>query len=726
MPSLSSPGVRADEDREYQPMSQPRRTLPERLRRLVSRPEFKVAMAVLSVLCAAPSDCGGGGGGGLATSDYVIPDQTSQNLLSSDVVTILGQAISEAAARAKPATIAVVDRLGNVLAVVQMVGAPACVTINSERGVATGLENPAHVTPCAALTPLAPTPPTPGSVPSTLAAIAKAVTGAFLSSGGNAFSTRTASQIIQEHFNPGIAGTPGGPLFGVQFSSLPCSDFNAFLTRPDPGPQRSPLGLAADPGGLPIYKQGVLVGGIGVISKPLYSLDLNVFDFDQDTPAGDDNEIIALAGEFGYGAPGPIQAQNISAGGVTLRYVDASSANFAAAVVTATDPYPAGNSAAATPVTVPGYYTIGAAPGTGVTWGTAASGVFPDGTGPGGVPAQYPVVGGTAWTFIDPATHVERVPSAGLAAEPGATVITAPEAQMLVTTGLDVSFETRGQIRIPTGSAAQVSVTVVDLHGNILAQARSPDAPVFGADVSVQKARSVVYFSRPNADPHSAFTDITNITVPPIPPSTATLGAPYIGKFSDYVNAVSLGDPSLFDSGVAFSDRALGDLAQPFYPEGIDGAPPGPLSLPFANWSPFSTGLQLDLVIDDIATDGLGGANPPAAGCANAGGVAGAGLPTSGDAINRTPLADGLQIFPGGEPLYRNGILVGAVGVSGDGVEQDDMVSYLAIENLAGLNGLENAPSAIRADQLSPGGAPLSYIICPFAPFLNSRIQNAC
>ena len=37
----------------------------------------------------------------------------------------------------------------------------------------------------------------------TLAAISKAGTGAFLSSQGNAFSTRTASQIIQEHYNPG-------------------------------------------------------------------------------------------------------------------------------------------------------------------------------------------------------------------------------------------------------------------------------------------------------------------------------------------------------------------------------------------------------------------------------------------------------------------------------------------------------------------------------------------
>jgi len=39
-------------------------------------------------------------------------------------------------------------------------------------------------------------------VPSDLAAIAKAISGSYLASEGNAFSTRVASQIVQEHFNP--------------------------------------------------------------------------------------------------------------------------------------------------------------------------------------------------------------------------------------------------------------------------------------------------------------------------------------------------------------------------------------------------------------------------------------------------------------------------------------------------------------------------------------------
>ena len=86
------------------------------------------------------------------------------------------------------------------------------------------------------------------------------MTGAYLSSEGNAFSTRTASQIVQENFNPGEISAPGGPLFGVQFSQLPCSDL---VRRPGDGsvgPKRSPLGLSADAGGLPLYKGGTVVG----------------------------------------------------------------------------------------------------------------------------------------------------------------------------------------------------------------------------------------------------------------------------------------------------------------------------------------------------------------------------------------------------------------------------------------------------------------------------------
>lgn len=59
----------------------------------------------------------------------------------------------------------------------------------------------------------------------------------------------------------------------------------------------------------------------------------------------------------------------------------------------------------------------------------------------------------------------------------------------------------------------------------------------------------------------------------------------------------------------------------------------------------------------------------------------------------------GLIEFPGGVPLYHDGKLVGAIGVSGDGVEQDEHVA------VAGAKGYE-APKAIRVDTVLNGGAP--------------------
>ena len=67
-----------------------------------------------------------------------------------------------------------------------------------------------------------------------------------------------------------------GPLFGVQFSQLSCSDLNQHATAGTIGPKRSPLGLAADPGGLPLYKNGTLVGGVGAIADAIYSLDIDI------------------------------------------------------------------------------------------------------------------------------------------------------------------------------------------------------------------------------------------------------------------------------------------------------------------------------------------------------------------------------------------------------------------------------------------------------------------
>jgi uncharacterized protein GlcG (DUF336 family) len=67
--------------------------------------------------------------------------------------------------------------------------------------------------------------------------------------------------------------------------------------------------------------------------------------------------------------------------------------------------------------------------------------------------------------------------------------------------------------------------------------------------------------------------------------------------------------------------------------------------------------------------------------------------------IGNSNRQDGLIEFPGGVPLYRNGELVGAIGVSGDGVDQDEHVA------LAGAKGFE-APKAIRVDTVTNNGVP--------------------
>ncbi len=87
-----------------------------------------------------------------------------------------------------------------------------------------------------------------------------------------------------------------------------------------------------------------------------------------------------------------------------------------------------------------------------------------------------------------------------------------------------------------------------------------------------------------------------------------------------------------------------------------------------------------------------------------------AGNPLLPPGIPVTPinqyLANGITVFPGGFPLYRNGVLIGAVGVSGDGVDQDDVISASGTVNF-------EAPDPIRADEYSFRGARLPYAKFP-------------
>jgi len=119
---------------------------------------------------------------------------STTSLTVAEVQQVIAQAVAEAQARSVNATIAVVDRVGNVLAVYRMgAAATRSVTITTSPSGATvsgGLESISL-----------PSASAPVNIDHA-AAISKAVTGAYLSSEGNAFSSRTASQIVQEHFNP--------------------------------------------------------------------------------------------------------------------------------------------------------------------------------------------------------------------------------------------------------------------------------------------------------------------------------------------------------------------------------------------------------------------------------------------------------------------------------------------------------------------------------------------
>ncbi len=605
-----------------------------------------LVMAIAMALVGCGGGAGGDGGPTVASAasgcSGACAAATPTALTVAEVNRILSQAVQEALARGALATIAVVDRSGNVLAVFKMTGAAATFTISGGRGVTGGLEGVAIV-------------------PSEYAAISKAITGAYLSSEGNAFSTRTASQIVQENFNPGELGSPGGPLFGVQFSSLSCSDVVAAGVTP--GPKPSPLGLAADPGGLPLYKNGIVVGGVGVIADGVYGLDLNLKDIDLDL-----DELIAVAAARGWDAPANRRADRITADGRTFRYVDseAISSNPATA--------PALPGAGAL-VTVAAYKPV-AAVSAGVAFSTAASGFRADTT--------TPAFAGLNAYVLDNGAGVNRFPPmAGTD-----TFLTAAEVTRILAEAIKIANRSRAQIRQPLGTPAQVTISVVDTTGAILGVIRTPDAPVFGTDVAVQKARSALFFS--NTSAAAALT---------------ALGAPV----SAYVVGMQGLIGGALSNGVAYSNRAIGNLARPFLPDGINGAGPGPLSKPFAQWSPFADGLQLDLVQAKIVGNILAGTN-------------------TGPCSTIPALANGMQIFPGSVPIFRGAQLVGAIGISGDGIDQDDMVAFLGLAN-AGIalgTGIANAPAALRADRIAVPGGQLRYVNCPVAPFLDTTATDVC
>jgi len=644
-------------------------------------------LAIAALLLAS---CGGGSGGSPAPqpkepdppvgSQPVFQTPAVVGLSVADIQQIIAQGVAEAQAQGQPSGFVVIDRVGNVLAVFIMNGTNLTLrTPAAPNGQSTDLQNLNLPAPAAVA-----------------GGISKALTSSYFSSVGAAFSSRTANDIIQETFPPSAAtrGLESGPLFSVQFSQLPCSDVSArFPNRA--GTHRGPLGVGADPGAFPLYKNGAVVGSVAAIGDGVYGFDTEYLDDDNNV-----EEVIAYAATAGFRPADEIRANRFSVDGTLLRYSDASDSDVRTTPGSAA-PFASINGSVGTLVSVRGYYdaTLGIQPGT--AYGSEESGVRP------ATPAEFNVP--EAWIVSDGAGNNRYPPRAGTDGAVVPTPLSLTEVTAMLEEAFLVQRQARAQLRRPLDNRAQNTIVVVDTYGEILGLVRGPDALVDAIDAVPQKARTTAFFANSIA--------AADLLANPTP------------GVADYVAAVRtfLGDPQALTGDTAFSLRAIGNISRPWFPDGQLNTPPGPLSVPIERFNIFSTGLQSRLITQDILD--------------HVGFVLGANAVDIPQVCTRSPIIpstgrnrinNGLTLFAGGVPIYRGGRLVGAIAASGDGDDQSDMIAFLGLHN-AGIRlggSIGNADPAIRSDRIEiPTGnttTRLRYVLCPFNPFIGTNEQNVC
>ena len=499
-----------------------------------------------------------------------------------DVQKIMAQAVTRASQISKKGVIAIIDREGYVLGIWDVNGA---------------------------------TPPTVAVI---AGAVSRAGTAAFLSSNQNAFTSRTAGFIIQQHFPPKVRNTPPGPLVGVGLSNLFYSDVNLFKQFApgfDPNSLFDPLNpyvspgtfgisiagtsLNDTPGGVPLYKDGKLVGGLGVTGdgSPI-DISTGFAILSHKTRAGstpgfkegsDRDESVALAGQSGFEPSQEILATNDILGGIRIPYVNSNGDH--------TEVKPLGS--------------IG-----------NVLAAFPLQASPPPFNYEKAQLGGVDGEIRFP---FRADPAPGEIN--GASRLTRDEVRSILSLAAERAGHTRAGIRLPVGVSAKVFISVVgnpdkdDAPPPILGVFRTGEATMFSWDVAVQKARTALFFSTRQ---------------------------------------------------FAQSSRSVGFLAQRYYPPGLDGRSSGPYF-----------GIQEALLFATASTKSHPNLNVP----------------------------NGITIFPGGFPLYRNGQLIGAIGVSGDGVDQDDIIAASGCKDFL-------PPMAIRSDQYIYRGARLPYAKFPRDPDL--------
>jgi uncharacterized protein GlcG (DUF336 family) len=265
------------------------------------------------------------------------------------------------------------------------------------------------------------------------------------------------------------------------------------------------------------------------------------------------------------------------------------------------------------------------------------------------------------------------VPSGWLVLPHGSGGLSTADVERIINNGIDEANLVRAAIRLTStgqpGERTRMVFAVSDLDGNVLGLYRMPDATVFSIDVAVAKARNEAYYSDPTA----------------------------LVSF-DRVDDNDDGAPDL-PLGTALTARTFRFLAEPRYPAGVEGSLPGDFSI------------LRNPGISQVTAE-LSGPRLPASVYMSTSATTsafdaftvGRNFRDPDDIANQ----NGVVFFPGSAPLYDGLILIGGFGVSGDGVDQDDVVTF------AGTAGYET-PAALRADQYFVRGTRL-----PFQKFLRN------
>jgi uncharacterized protein GlcG (DUF336 family) len=272
----------------------------------------------------------------------------------------------------------------------------------------------------------------------------------------------------------------------------------------------------------------------------------------------------------------------------------------------------------------------------------------------------------------------------------GTPDITAADVTQMINDGVAAAKEVRAAIRLPLGSRTRMVLTVTDNGGEVLGLFRMQDATIFSIDVAVAKARNVAYYADPTAGVLQA--------------------EDRIGRFES---------PNLVPVGTAITNRTVRFLSEPRFPSGVDGSEPGDFSIlhdintALGGTTPLLGRNEKLALIESaapISVNQFNSANGtvlghnsffPSTNFRDPGdGTVGSADPAT-DAVRHQ---NGIVFFPGSTPVYKDGVLIGGFGVSGDGVDQDDVVTFNgAGEFLPGIN-------TPRADEIYVDGVRLPYI----------------